>query len=109
MDVGTSLPTFVVVCVLDGSYSNRGAIRGDKTIGVIIYIYIIYIYLYGNITKKLPVKLPLSQTSSNVMFFHFLFFLLKNRRTRERVEQILPGGGLAPVRWGRRLGKGVGG
>jgi hypothetical protein len=52
MDVGTSLPTFVVVCVLDGSYSNRGAIRGDKTIGVIIYIYILYIYIYMEISQR---------------------------------------------------------
>jgi hypothetical protein len=40
-------------------------------------------YIHGNITRKLPGQLPLSQISKNVMFFFlsFTFLLLQNQRT----------------------------
>jgi hypothetical protein len=50
--------------------------KADEPIVVLVHI---HIYTHGNITRKLPVKLPLSQTSKNVIFslFHFSFLLCK--------------------------------
>jgi hypothetical protein len=57
-------------------------IRGDKPVGAIIY---------GNITRKLPMQLSLSQTSKNVMLFSFLSFLFFNstKLEKRRSERVL--------------------
>jgi hypothetical protein len=48
--------------------------------------------MHRNITWKFPVKLPLSQTSKNVMSFLFLFSLLQSERT-EVWKRSCPGEG----------------
>jgi hypothetical protein len=60
----------------------------------------------GNITRKLPVKLPLCQTSKSVIvFFFYLFSFLSTELENSRVEQVLQGRwggvGAAPVGGGR--------
>jgi hypothetical protein len=46
----------------------------DKSVGIVIH---------GNTTRKLPVYLPLSQASKNIMFF-FLSFLFSSTKVREQ-------------------------
>jgi hypothetical protein len=61
--------------------------------------------MHGNNTRKLPVKLSLSQTSKIVMFLilSFMVFLSTNSENR-KAEQVLLGG-LAVVGGGRWQGK----
>jgi hypothetical protein len=48
-------------------------------------------YIHGNITRKLPVKLPLSQAKMSCFCFLFSLFSLTKPENR-RAEQVLPSG-----------------
>jgi hypothetical protein len=92
-------------------------IRGDKPLGIIIYIYIfiyiiyinlyllyiityiITIYIYGNIIRKLPAN------KQNVMFFFFSFLFYKIGK-QEGGTGPAQGGGISGREelWGKGLG-----
>jgi hypothetical protein len=72
---------------------------GDEPIGVVTHV-------HGNNTRNLPVKLSLSQTSTNVMFFFLSFiFFSSTKSENRRAEQVLQGERLMGA--GRWKGKGV--
>jgi hypothetical protein len=51
--------------------------------------------MHGNITRKFPEQLPLSQTSKNVMFFFLSlsFFFYKVGEQEDRTDPAVGGGG----------------